>query len=117
MPLNIVSTHPSTGSFSTWVTSAIPTSSLREDFPVFRMKARRVVENAVYINEIPMGSLGDVSYDSHMREIPYPEADKITFFIYEEIAACKKAAENLGLSRKDIDNIFYGNSARIFNLK
>ena len=87
------------------------------DFAIFRMKARRVVENGFYINEIPMGSLGDVSYDPHMREIPYPEADKITFFIYEEMAACRKAAEVLGLSRKDIDNIFYGNSARIFKLK
>ena len=86
------------------------------DFPIFRMKARRVVENGVYINEIPKSSLGDVSYDPHMREIPYPEADKITFFIYEEIAACRKAAERLGLDRKDIDNIFWGNSARIFGL-
>ena len=87
------------------------------DFPIFRMKARRVVENGVYINEIPQGSLGDVSYDKHMREIPYPEADRITFFIYEEIAACRRAAEMLGLSRKDINNIFYENCARIFGLK
>ena len=87
------------------------------DFPIFRMKARRVVENGVYINEIPMGSLGDVSYDPHMREISYPEANRITFFIYEEIAACRKAAEVLGLSQKDIGNIFYGNCARIFDLK
>lgn len=85
------------------------------DFPIFRMKSRRVVENGFYINEIPAGSLGDVSADPHMREISYPEADKITFFIYEEIASCKRAAEKLGLTRKDIDNIFYHNSARIFN--
>lgn len=84
------------------------------DFPIFRMKARRTVENGFYINEIPTGSLGDVSADPHMREIPYPEADKITFFIYEEILACKKACETLGLGKDDVKKIFYENSARIF---
>lgn len=87
------------------------------DFPIFRMKSRRVIENGFYINEIPAGSLGDVSADPHMREIPYPEADKITFFIYEEIVSCKRAAEKLGLTKKDIANIFYHNSAKIFAQK
>ena len=87
------------------------------DFPIFRMKSRRVIENGFYINEIPQASLGDVSADPHMREIPYPEAEKITFFIYEEIVACKRATENLGLNKQDIENIFYRNSARIFGLE
>lgn len=87
------------------------------DFPIFRMKSRRVVENGFYINEIPEGSLGDVSADPHMREIPYPEADKITFFIYEEIVSCKRAVEKLGLGRNDVENIFYRNSARIFHME
>ncbi len=86
------------------------------DFPIFRMKARRVVENGFYINEIPAGSLGDVSTDPHMREIPYPEAEKITFFIYEEIAACRRAAHRLQLSHSDIQKIFYDNAARIFHI-
>ena len=87
------------------------------DFPIFRMKARRTVENGFYINEIPAGSLGDVSGDPHMREITGPEAEKITFFIYEEIASCKRAADKLGLGHADIHKIFYENSARIFGLK
>ena len=87
------------------------------DFPIFRMKARRTVENGFYINEIPKGSLGDVSGDSHMREIDYPEADKITFFVYEEIMACKRACEKLGLSKADVNKIFYENSAKIFGIK
>ena len=87
------------------------------DFPIFRMKARRVVENGFYINEIPAGSLGDVSSDPHMREIPYPEAEKITFFIYEEIAACRKATETLGLGKDEVNKIFYENSAKIFGIK
>ena len=89
------------------------------DFPIFRMKARRVVENGVYINEIPEGEFpkASIAGDSHMREIPYPEAEKITFFIYEEIDSCRRACERLGLGKNDVNNIFYGNSARIFDVK
>lgn len=86
------------------------------DFPIFRMRSRRVVENGFYINEIPMGSLGDVSADPHMREIPYPEADRITFFIYEEIDACRRACEDLGLNKADVNKIFYENARRIFDM-
>lgn len=86
------------------------------DFPIFRMKARRTVENGFYINEIPQGSLGDVSADPHMREIPYPEADKITFFIYEEILSSKRACEKLGLSKEDVEKIYYSNAAKIFGI-
>ena len=86
------------------------------DFPIFRMKSRRTVEKGFYINEIPQGSLGDVSSDPHMREIPEPEASKITFFIYEEIDSCRRACEKLGLTREDVEKIFYKTSARIFNV-
>ena len=86
------------------------------DFPIFRMKARRVIENGFYINEVPKGSLGDVSYDSHMREIEGDEAKKITFFIYEEIDACRRACEKLGIKKEDVEKIFYKNSARIFGI-
>lgn len=86
------------------------------DFPIFRMKSRRTVENGFYINEIPAGSLGDVSADPHMREIPFPEAERISFFIYEEILFCKRACESMGLSREDVNKIFYANAARIFGV-
>ncbi len=86
------------------------------DFPIFRMKARRVVENGIYINEIPEGSLGDVSVDPHMREISYPEAEKITFFIYEEMLACKRACEKLGLGKEDVRKIFHDNAAKLFGI-
>lgn len=87
------------------------------DFPIFRMKARRTVENGFYINEIPQGSLGDVSYDRHMREIPYPEAEKITFFIYEEMLSCKRACQTLGLTKDDVNKVFYANAAKLFGVE
>ena len=89
------------------------------DFPIFRMHARRVVENGVYINEVPMGQFPPeaIAADAHMREIAYPEADKITFFIYEEMNACRLACERLGLGKQDVEKIFYANSARIFGVQ
>jgi predicted TIM-barrel fold metal-dependent hydrolase len=89
------------------------------DFPIFRMKARRTVENGVYINEIPQGQFPyeSVKNDSHMREIPYPEAEKITFFIYEEMNACRLACQRMGLGKEDVEKIFFSNSARIFGVK
>ena len=89
------------------------------DFPIFRMKSRRTVENGVYINEIPYGQFPTAAIrgDSHMREIPYPEAEKITFFIYEEINACRLACQRLGLGKEDVEKIFWSNSARIFGVK
>lgn len=87
------------------------------DLPIFRMKAKRVVENGFYINVIPKGSLGDVSVDKHMREVDGKEADEISFFLYEEILSCKLACEKLGLSKADVEKIFYSNSARIYDYK
>ena len=89
------------------------------DFPIFRMKSRRTVENGVYINEIPQGQFPAeaICGDSHMREIPYPEAEKITFFIYEEMNACRLACQRMGLGKRDVEKIFFSNSARIFGVK
>ena len=89
------------------------------DFPIFRMKARRTVENGFYINEVPKGAfpLSAIESDKHMREIDFPEAEKITFFIYEEINACRMACQRLGLGKADVEKIFYSNSARIFDVK
>ena len=84
------------------------------DFPIFRMKARRVVEHGFYINEIPRNSLGDVSADPHMREVD--NAENITFFIYEEMLACRNACEKLGLKQNDVEKIFCRNSERVFEM-
>ncbi len=87
------------------------------DLPIFRMKAKRVVENGFYINVIEKGSLGDVSSDPHMREVVGPEAEEISFFLYEEILSCKKACKELGLSKEDVEKIFYKTSSQIFGIK
>jgi len=41
------------------------------------------------------------------------EAEKITFFAYEELLAFKRAAKTLGLSKQDIEDIMYNNAANL----
>ena len=45
------------------------------------------------------------------------EAEKIpiTFFMYEEILAFKRAAEKLGLSKSDIEKAFYLNAKNLID--
>ncbi len=86
------------------------------DMPILRMRTRRITENGTYINLIPRGLYGDVSGDSHMRELDGPDADSITFFLYEELSAFKTAASQTGLTKADLEDVFYNNAAKLFNL-
>jgi len=83
------------------------------DMPILRMRARRVCEKGFYINIVPKGLYGDVSADPHMREVTGAEAEKLTFFMYEELAAFGRAARAAGLSSSDIKDVFYGNAVRM----
>ena len=83
------------------------------DLPILRMRMRRICENGIYVNLVPKGLYGDVSGDRNMREVDAAEAGKMTFFMYEEIDAFRRAAEATGLSREDIEDVFYNNAHRI----
>lgn len=83
------------------------------DMPILRMRTHRIVENGTYINLIPPGLYGDPSQDSHLREVSEEEAKRITFFMYEECFAMKQAAEKVGLSTGDVEDLFGGNARRL----
>ncbi|MDP4133389.1 MAG: amidohydrolase family protein [Bacillota bacterium] len=83
------------------------------DMPISKMRMYRIVENGKYINVVPRSMYGDVSGDSHMRETD--ETD-VTSFIYEELLAFRRAAEKLGLSKNDVENITCKNAERILGL-
>lgn len=83
------------------------------DMPILRMRTRRICEDGFYVNLVPKGLYGDVSRDPHMREIEGEEAEKLTFFMYEEIDAFRRAAETTGLTRSDIEDVFYNNAMSI----
>jgi predicted TIM-barrel fold metal-dependent hydrolase len=80
------------------------------DLPIVRMRMKRICENGTYVNLVPKGLYGDVSGDRHMRELTGEPAEKVTFFMYEELEAFRQAAESQRLTRSDIEDIFYRNA-------
>jgi len=83
------------------------------DMPILRMRMRRICEEGRYVNIVPRGLYGDVSNDANMREVDGEEAGRLSFFLYEEIDAFLRAAEEANLSRYDIADVFHGNAARV----
>jgi len=83
------------------------------DMPITRMRMRRLCESGNYVNVAPKGLYGDVSGDGHMREVGGKAAERLTFFVYEEIAAFRRAAEKAGLNKEDIEDIFRRNAQRM----
>ena len=83
------------------------------DMPILRMRTHRIEENGTYINLVPPGMYGDPSQDPHLREVSPEEAEKITFFLYEELLAFKRACTTLNLSRQDVEDVMYNNAAAL----
>lgn len=86
------------------------------DMPLAKMRMRRITDDGIYVNLVPKGAYGDVSSDRHMREIGDDEAVKLTYFLYEEINAFRLASQETGLTKTEIEKIFYGNAARIMGI-
>ena len=85
------------------------------DMPILRMRTRRIEENGTYINLVPPGLYGDPSQDPHLREVTAEEAEKITFFAYEELLAFKRACKTLNLSKQDIEDVMYNNARKLLD--
>ena len=83
------------------------------DLPVLRMRTRRICEGGTYINLVPKGFYGDLAGDPHMREVEGKDADLLSFFMYEEIDAFRRAAAKTNLRENDIEAVFYGNAAEL----
>ncbi len=85
------------------------------DLPITRMRMRRICEKGNYVNLVPQGLYGDVSDDKHMREVEGTPAEALSFFLYEEIGAFRRAAEARGLTPADVEDVFHGNAARLID--
>ena len=85
------------------------------DLPILKMRTHRICENGKYINLVPKSLYGDISSYPNMREVSDVEADKITFFLYEELAAFFKAALKCNLTKNDLEDVFYNNAIKIIN--
>ena len=82
------------------------------DLPIALMRMYRITENGVYYNVVPRGLYGDVSNEPHMRET---DEENVTIMYYEQIRALKRVAQELKLSKADIEDIFYNNAKRLLN--
>ena len=80
------------------------------DMPILRMRTHRIEENGTYINLVPAGLYGTEQDDPHLRVVSDEEAKKITFFAYEELLSFKRVAQQLNLSRQDVEDILYNNA-------
>ena len=80
------------------------------DMPILRMRTHRIEENGTYINLVPPGLYGDPSQDRHLREVSAEEAENITFFVYEELLAFKRACTALGMTKADVADMMYNNA-------
>lgn len=83
------------------------------DLPILRMRMRRIVRDGRYINVVPRGAYGDVSADPNMAEVDGAEANALSFFLYEELAAFRRAAERVGLTRPELEDVFLRNARRL----
>jgi hypothetical protein len=48
-----------------------------------------------------------------MREVSKEEGEKLSFFMYEELRAFRRAAETIGSTTADLEDVFYNNAARL----
>lgn len=85
------------------------------DFPVAKMRMRRIVENGYYINVVPKGMYGDLTGAAHMRETE--DYSQMTNFTYEIIRSFKRTAEKLSLTKKDVEDVMCNNAATLYNIK
>jgi len=85
------------------------------DLPILRMRTHRIEEDGMYINLVPPGLYGDPKQDKHLREVSAEEAEKITFFMYEEILSVKRAATKLGFTKADVEKLFYSNAKKLID--
>lgn len=83
------------------------------DLPIAFLRLYRVTENGHYMNVVPKGYYGDITGMSEIRE---EENDKITLMIYEQLRVFKQCAMELKLSDTDVEDILYGNAARLLKL-
>jgi predicted TIM-barrel fold metal-dependent hydrolase len=83
------------------------------DLPITRMRIRRICEGGEYVNLVPKDLYGDVSGDGHMRELDGEQAGGLSFFLYEEIDAFRRAVHAAGLTSQDIEDVFHGNAVRV----
>lgn len=79
------------------------------DLPVTAARAYRICEGGSYINIMREADWSD----THTRLAAVEERERITFLLYEQIAAFLGAAGRRGLDSADLAAVFHGNAERL----
>ena len=53
--------------------------------------------------------------DPQMRDVDGPEARKLSFFLYEEIEAFRRASAKAGLTPEQVEDVFFNNARRLLD--
>lgn len=79
------------------------------DNPVFYMRGRRQYTGRSYINRTSYPFHFNQSRESSQIEAGY------TLYLYEDLLAVKQACGQLGLTRQDVEDVFYNNAKRLID--
>jgi hypothetical protein len=64
---------------------------------------------------MPFQDLRQGRLDIVTRLAPPGEREQVTFMLYEEIAAFKRAAEAKGFTRQEVEDVFYRNARKLLD--
>jgi predicted TIM-barrel fold metal-dependent hydrolase len=78
------------------------------DLPIVALRLRRACAGDKYINYVRHTRFVD---DQTQRDLEHE--DSFTFFLYESLAAFRRASAAAGLSRSDVEDVFYNNAHRL----
>jgi predicted TIM-barrel fold metal-dependent hydrolase len=87
------------------------------DLPIVRMRMRRICDDGGYVNLTPPGLYGDIADDPRMREVSPEEGESLSFFLYEMLFAFRRAAEAVGLSTADVEDVLCNNALRLLGTR
>lgn len=78
------------------------------DLPILAFRGKRIDEKGEYVNVIY-----EADWKDRRVRTPEPGDDQYTFFLYQQIDSFRRAAEACGLSRGDVQDVFFNNAMRI----
>ena len=83
------------------------------DLPLTHIHLKRIYEGGHYVNLIRSQERPQINNAAYMR--PMSDADTYTFYLYESLSAFGQAAQELGLSQQDVEDVMCNNAKRLLS--
>jgi len=75
------------------------------DMPITAMRSKRICEGDEYVNYV-----WHADWEDNRTRRNIEEEESYTFLLYEEIMAFKNASLTCGLTKNDIEDVFFNNA-------